>query len=148
MKLCRNKKSPYIPEVKDCWDATNFDAFEQEEPWIPEDIPKSATKKKNKMKKKNTEFIGYTYKPIEAPNSGLLKALLDLENINEPVFLSEEQKNLDYLQLEGGYRQVYGDHKFTKNAPVNNPNINVNLNLNVNFNSGFPNFAVSNKFKK
>ena len=31
-------------------------------------------------KKKNTEFIGYTYKPIEQPNSGLLKALVDLDN--------------------------------------------------------------------
>ena len=37
-----------------------------------------------KSKKKNTEFIGYTYKPIEPPNSGLLKALLDLDSYKPP----------------------------------------------------------------
>ena len=33
--LLRQKKSPYIPEVKSVWDTDNFDPYEEEEPWIP-----------------------------------------------------------------------------------------------------------------
>ena len=51
--------------------------------------------KGKKYKKKITEFIGYTYKPIEEPNSGLLKALIDLDN-----YKPSAKSNLDYLQLE------------------------------------------------
>lgn len=71
----RQRKSPYIPEVKSMWDTDNFDPYEEDEPWIPTEDNKS-----KKYKKKTTEFIGYTYKPIEQPNSGLIKALVDLEN--------------------------------------------------------------------
>lgn len=73
------------------WDTDNFDPYEEEEPWIPSDDPKG-----KKYKKKATEFIGYTYKPIEQPNSGLLNALLDLDNYKPPEF----RDNLEYLQLE------------------------------------------------
>ena len=52
--------------------------------------------KGKKYKKKITEFIGYTYKPIEEPNSGLLKALIDLDSYKP----SAAKSSLDYLQLE------------------------------------------------
>ncbi len=72
------------------WDTDNFDPYEEEQPWIPTEEGKN-----KKYKKKTTEFIGYTYKPIEQPNSGLLKALLDLDSY-KPV---EFRNNLDYLHL-------------------------------------------------
>lgn len=56
--LIRDKKPPYIPEVNNIWDTQNFDPYEEEEPWIP---PEG----KAKGRKKNPEFIGYTYKPVE-----------------------------------------------------------------------------------
>jgi hypothetical protein len=44
--------------VKSSWDTQNFDPYEESEPWVPSDL------KAQKGKKKNPEFIGYTYKPI------------------------------------------------------------------------------------
>lgn len=46
---CRQKKSPYIPEVKSVWDTDNFDPYEEEEPWIPVEDGKN-----KKYKKKTT----------------------------------------------------------------------------------------------
>jgi hypothetical protein len=58
---------------------------------VPSDL------KSQKGKKKNPEFIGYTYKPIEESNSALVRALIDLDNYKPP-----KQHNLEYLQLERG----------------------------------------------
>lgn len=41
------------------WDTDNFDPYEEEEPWVPAEELKG-----KKYKKKTTEFIGYTFKPI------------------------------------------------------------------------------------
>lgn len=87
--LLRDRRSPYIPDVKNSWDTQNFDPYEEEEPWVPSDL------KAQKGKKKNPEFIGYTYKPIEESNSALVRALVDLDNYKPPA-----SKPLDYLQLE------------------------------------------------
>ena len=58
----RKKKSPYIPDIRDVWATNNFDEYEEEEPWTPHLFElKKSTKTK---KKKNPQFIGYTYKPI------------------------------------------------------------------------------------
>lgn len=42
----KDKVSPYIPEVKNEVDTTNFDKYDEEEPWIVNDPNKS--KKKNR----------------------------------------------------------------------------------------------------
>ncbi len=91
----RDRKSPFVPEVKNSWDTANFDPYEEEEPWVP-----SETGMK-KIKKKNTEFIGYTYKPIENINSAMVKALVDLDHYKMPAMTSPSTNgNLDYLHLE------------------------------------------------
>ena len=77
--------------MKNSWDTQNFDHYNEEEPWHPTEH------KSQKGKKKNPEFIGYTYKPIEEPNSALVKALIDLDSYKIPALT---QSNLDYLQLE------------------------------------------------
>lgn len=39
------RKSPYVPEVKNSWDTQNFDPYEEEEPWIPPEGKGKARKK-------------------------------------------------------------------------------------------------------
>ncbi len=61
-KELKNKKSPYVPEMKSSiWVPVHFDQYPEQEPW---GLVGSDLKKSNKNKKKNTQFIGYTYKPI------------------------------------------------------------------------------------
>ena len=52
-----------------------------------------------KGRKKNPEFIGYTYKPVQDTNSALVKALVDLDTV-KPAPISLSSNNLEYLQLE------------------------------------------------
>lgn len=91
--------------MKSVWDTDNFDPYEEEEPWIP-----SEELKGKKYKKKTTEFIGYTYKPIEETNSGLVKALVDLDSYKPPEF----RDNLEYLQLEESTTDKANSTRFLK----------------------------------
>ena len=46
-------KAPYIPTIRSELDTSNFDKYEEEEPWI---------NKNQKTTKKEMTFVGYTYK--------------------------------------------------------------------------------------
>lgn len=71
----REKKAPYIPELKSDIDTTNFDKYEEEEPWIPEDKPKNG-----KKSRKEVQFIGYTFKrDLENERTSVASALEELE---------------------------------------------------------------------
>jgi len=73
-KRIRDKKSPNIPELKSDIDTSNFDHFEEEEPWYVEDP-------KNRKSRKNANFIGYTFKrDSENERSSLVQALEGLES--------------------------------------------------------------------
>ena len=48
----KNKKAPYIPDLKNDIDTKHFDKFEEIEPWVPS---------KKEAKRKEPQFIGYTY---------------------------------------------------------------------------------------
>jgi serine/threonine kinase 38 len=73
-KRIRDKKSPNIPELKSEIDTSNFDKFDEEEPWYIEDQNKS------RKQRKDINFIGYTFKrDIEAQRSLLVVALQELE---------------------------------------------------------------------
>ncbi|CAD8094960.1 unnamed protein product [Paramecium sonneborni] len=73
-KNLRSKVSPYIPEIKSELDTRNFDKFEEQEPWVPQDSGKSA--------RKDVNFIGYTFnREVEVQRSYLLQALLDLDSL-------------------------------------------------------------------
>lgn len=59
-KKIRNKKAPFIPEIKNITDTKYFDKFDEEEPWI-----ESESKNKNYKKKdviENFHFCGFTLK--------------------------------------------------------------------------------------
>ncbi|CAD8177645.1 unnamed protein product [Paramecium octaurelia] len=73
-KNLRSKISPYIPEIKSELDTRNFDKFEEQEPWVPQDSGKSV--------RKDVNFIGYTFnREVEVQRSYLLQALLDLDSL-------------------------------------------------------------------
>ncbi|CAD8100127.1 unnamed protein product [Paramecium sonneborni] len=73
-KNLRSKVSPYIPEIKSELDTRNFDKFEEQEPWVPQDSGKSV--------RKDVNFIGYTFnREVEVQRSYLLQALLDLDSL-------------------------------------------------------------------
>jgi len=75
-KKIREKKAPYIPELKNSFDTRNFDPFEEEETWEED--------KKHRSNRKDVMFIGYTFKKSDPGQSELLKALLDLDIGNLP----------------------------------------------------------------
>lgn len=52
----RDKKSLFIPKVKDEIDCTRFDKFDEEEPFYPND------EKRSRKQRKDINFVGYTYK--------------------------------------------------------------------------------------
>ena len=51
-------RPPYIPKITSEVDTSNFDKYDEEEPWIPDDKGKPM----NRAIKKELNFIGYTYK--------------------------------------------------------------------------------------
>lgn len=57
--------------MKDELDVSNFDKFEEEDPWINQE-----NNKKSKNRQQNFPFIGYTYKKnIESERSPIKKYL-------------------------------------------------------------------------
>jgi len=73
-KRIRDKKSPYVPELKSEIDTSNFDQFEEEEPWYIEDSSKA------RKTRKNANFIGYTFKRDFEKRKYLVSALEQLES--------------------------------------------------------------------
>eukprot|EP01017_Pseudomicrothorax_dubius_P034941 TRINITY_DN4844_c0_g1_i1.p1 TRINITY_DN4844_c0_g1~~TRINITY_DN4844_c0_g1_i1.p1 ORF type:complete len:700 (+),score=195.55 TRINITY_DN4844_c0_g1_i1:112-2211(+) len=76
----RDKKAPNIPELKSEVDTSNFDHYEEEEPWAAEE------RSKGKRPRKEVQFIGYTYKrDFENERESLVNALEELENIRSSI---------------------------------------------------------------
>ena len=74
----RNAASPWVPKLTSDYDTTNFDKFEEAEPFYPSDINK-------KKAKKDPNFPAYTYKKEDEANFHLLNALNDLKAIQESM---------------------------------------------------------------
>ncbi|CAK56318.1 unnamed protein product (macronuclear) [Paramecium tetraurelia] len=67
----RDMKAPYIPTVRSELDTSNFDKYEEEEPWIIKGYQNS---------KKEMTFVGYTYKQEDFEEKRpIQKALEELE---------------------------------------------------------------------
>ncbi|CAD8140690.1 unnamed protein product [Paramecium pentaurelia] len=67
----REMKAPYIPTVRSELDTSNFDKYEEEEPWII---------KGSQNNKKEMNFVGYTYKQEDFEEKRpIQKALEELE---------------------------------------------------------------------
>lgn len=73
----RQSRAPWIPELESEIDTSNFDKFDETEPFYPEE-----TQRKRRTRK-DVNFIGYTYKreDEESQRSGLVNALQELESV-------------------------------------------------------------------
>ena len=71
----RYTQSPYVPQLSNEIDTSNFDEFEETEPFYP---PNTGRRKI----RKDPNFIGYTFKrEVETQRNGLASALEELESI-------------------------------------------------------------------
>ena len=70
----RNTESPWIPQLDNELDTCNFDTFEEVDDFYPP-VPKK------KLKKKDGNFVGFTYKRSESQRNSLVSALQSLDTI-------------------------------------------------------------------
>ena len=69
----RETRAPWVPKLQSEWDTSNFDKYEETEPFYPQ------IKKKHK---KDSNFTGYTFKKNEENyKSNLVEALKELDNL-------------------------------------------------------------------
>ena len=86
----RYSQAPFVPSLSSEVDTSNFDEFEESEPFYP---PSSGRKKM----RKDPNFIGYTFKrDIETQRNGLTTALEELESIKnssvKPKFVPSSEE--------------------------------------------------------
>ena len=74
----RDTEAPWVPQLSSEYDTSNFDKFEEVEPFYPADGSK-------KRKKKDPNFPAYTYKKEDEANFNLMKALKELDAIKESL---------------------------------------------------------------
>ena len=113
----RNTKAPFIPDIKNDYDTKYFEPFSVEEPFYPPE--------KRFKKRKDIEFLGYTYKNDS-----------DLNKNNEENELQEEYKKIfsKYKEKEKD-RSFIGrskDKKDKNNNQINLHKINYYNNTNSN----------------
>jgi serine/threonine kinase 38 len=76
-KNLRRQKAAFSPKIKDDEDCSRFDDFEEEEPFYPGQKQESPSKGGNK--RKDINFLGYTYKKeVEEQKTKLVQALKGL----------------------------------------------------------------------
>jgi serine/threonine kinase 38 len=77
----RGMKAPFVPEVSSPTSAENFDKFKEEEPFFPASQSKYQ-KQKVKRRKKDLDFVGYTYKAdVEEEKQMFVSALQELNHM-------------------------------------------------------------------
>ena len=115
----RNLKPPFIPELSSDYDTRYFEIFKEQEPFYP-----SLTKH---YKRKDIQFIGFTYREDEDQNPSLNdeynKAIQIVENIND-----------DDSTSNGGSNNINNNNS-NNNSNNNNNNSNKNSNNNINNNN-------------
>mmetsp|Transcript_26020 Transcript_26020/g.25618 ORF Transcript_26020/g.25618 Transcript_26020/m.25618 type:complete len:179 (+) Transcript_26020:739-1275(+) len=82
----RNSRAPWVPDLRSEVDTSNFDQFEEVEPFYPPE-----NEKKKKIRKDNN-FIGYTYKKeLENQRTSLVTALQELDAVRTSVSVPMSQ---------------------------------------------------------
>ena len=123
----RNTKAPFIPDIKNDYDTKYFENFEIEEPFYPP--------KKKYRKRKDIEFLGYTYKDgiddlynnNDKEINEFYKKIIEKYNIKE--------KGKDNLMMLNNKEKRDKNNKLNLlkiNNNKNNINDNKNINLDVN----------------
>ncbi|OMJ88442.1 hypothetical protein SteCoe_9668 [Stentor coeruleus] len=84
----RNSRALNVPVVRNEIDTSNFDKIEETEPFYPAD-------KGKKQKKKDQNFVGFTFKKeLERSKSGLSTALAELDTIRKNVLKNSNSRYL------------------------------------------------------
>jgi serine/threonine kinase 38 len=116
----RNSKPPFIPFLKNEYDTSYFENFEANEPFYP--VPK------NKFKRKDIEYIGYTFKEEFFNSSDLKKEYEQAIKSIENELKKEKENNND--------------------KKVNNENIDLNITDNSNNRSWIKKKSLSKDISK
>ena len=147
----RNSKPPFVPILKNEYDTSYFEKFEISEPFYP--------KKVNKFKRKDIEYIGYTFKEEDFFNNNDLKQ--EYENAVKTVNENTQKENKKYCnnsflynkELESSKENIdinnnyYLNDNYTYRANTSyNTNISYNNNNNTANNNNYN--CVNKKYKK
>ena len=116
MDNIRNIKAPFIPKLKSDYNNKYFETYKIEEPFYPP--------KKNWPKRKDVEYMGYTYKE-DSYNDSILSN--EFENsIKAITFLNQYKSSgnsIDTLNIEnGGKSNIYNN---TLGKKINSISINI-----------------------
>ncbi|CAG9315864.1 unnamed protein product [Blepharisma stoltei] len=86
----RNQEAPYAPELRGDTDISNFEQFEETEPFYP------PISNKKRPQKKDVNFVGYTFKKdVEKQRTGLTSAIEELEAIRASS--ARENQPINYI---------------------------------------------------
>ena len=124
----RNTKAPFIPILKNEYDTSYFETFEIKEPFYP--------KTNNKLKRKDIEYLGYTFKE-------------GLYNAND--LKQEFEEALKTIDIELKTENPNRNHNNRLNNDIGQGNENIDLNIkkkNNNINNNLNNTVYSNYMSK
>jgi len=77
----KSQDAPFVPEVSSSTSSENFDKFKEEEPFFSPSQSRYS-KQKMKRKKKDLEFVGYTYKAdVEEEKQMLASTFQELKSM-------------------------------------------------------------------
>ena len=128
----RNIKAPFIPDIKNDYDTKYFESFQIEEPFYPP--------KKKFKKRKDIEFLGYTYKDgiedlynnNENEINEFYKKIIEKYNIKEK---EKEKDNL--IILHNKAKKEKNNNRINLLKVNNNRNNMDNKNISLNSNKSF-----------
>ena len=129
----RNTKAPFIPDIKNDYDTKYFEHFEIEEPFYPPP--------KRFKKRKDIEFLGYTYKDENDPN----ELINDENDINEGF--KEIMKKMNIKEKDGSKLSNLRGKKPNNNIKRINTNKNNNIVNMMKKQEGGVNKSFDNKIK-
>ena len=106
----RNSKPPFIPILKNEYDTSYFEKFEVIEPFYP--------KSKDKFRRKDIEYLGYTFKE-ELYNSNDLNKEYEqaIKTIDNELKKETDNKNNNIIFNNS---KIYGDENIDLNIKLNN----------------------------
>lgn len=88
----RSLTAPYIPDIKSEIDTSNFDKFDESEPFYP------AQPAKKRRERKDVHFIGYTFnREMENERTTLMTALQELEAVRQSTTRPSTQPAAKYI---------------------------------------------------
>jgi serine/threonine kinase 38 len=113
----RNTKAPFIPDIKNDYDTKYFEKFEVEEPFYPPE--------KKYKKRKDIEFLGYTYKDdINDDDSEIYKNIIKKYKVNNNKDKDKDKDNSVILKR----KNKSNSNKKNNAQKLRNHNIKVNKN--------------------